>query len=110
MASGFISTSQLPENFNFTDFPQQINQQNRNMAAVPPSPVVDSWVDNPNVGKFNPGTEAGQAIFENMTKGTKEENLLTATNKDAQVIRRFLKNKAPALGKVVTKIQLNGET
>ena len=25
------------------------------MAAVPPAPAADSWVDNPNVGNFNPG-------------------------------------------------------
>ena len=33
------------------------------LAAVPPDPVAESWVDNPNVGNFNPGTKAGQEIF-----------------------------------------------
>ena len=83
MASGLISTSQLPENFQFPDFPQKINRKNRNMAAVPPAPEADSWFDNPNVGNFNPGTKSGQAILEKKTKGLKEENRLTATNKDA---------------------------
>ena len=76
------------------------------MAAVPPSPAADSWVDNPNVGKFNPGTKSGQLILEKKTKGIKEENRLTATNKDAQAIRRFLENKAPASVKVVTRIPI----
>ena len=69
------------------------------MAAEPPSPAADSWVDNPNVGNFNTGTKSGQEIFENKTKCLKEEKLLTATNKYAQAVRRFLENKSPALGK-----------
>ena len=104
--SGLILTSGLPENFQFPDFPQQINRQNRNMAAVPPAPATDSWVDNPNVGHFNKGTKSGQEIFEKNTKGIKEENHLTATKKDAQAIRRLLENKAPELGKVVTRIPI----
>ena len=74
------------------------------MAAVPLAPAADSWVDNPNVGNFNPGTKAGQEIFEKKTQGLKEKNRLKATNKDAQAIRRFLENKASDLGKVVTRI------
>ena len=42
------------------------------MAAVPPAPAADSWVDNPNVGNFNPGTKSGQEIFEKNTKGFRE--------------------------------------
>ena len=72
------------------------------MAAVPPAPAADSWVDNLNVGNFNPGTKAGQAIFEKKTKGLMEENRITATKKDANAIHCFLENKAPYLGKVVT--------
>ena len=60
------------------------------MAAVPTAPAADSWVDNPNVGNFNPVTKAGQRILERKKKGLKEENRLTATKKDAQAIRRFL--------------------
>ena len=65
------------------------------MAAVPPAPAADSWVDNTNVGNFNLGTKAGQEIFEKKTKSLKEENRLTATKKDAQDISRLLENKAP---------------
>ena len=72
------------------------------MAAVPPAPEAESWVDNPNVGNFNSGKKVGQVIFENKTKGLKEKNCLTATKKDAQAICSFLENKAQALGKVVT--------
>ena len=75
-------------------------------AAVPPDPAEDSWVDNPNVGSFNTVTKVGQEIFENKTKGLKEENGLTATNKDAQAIRCFLEDRAPDLGKVVTRIPI----
>ena len=60
------------------------------MAAVPPVPVADSWVDNTNVGNFNPDTKSGEEIFENKTKGLKEENSLTATKKDAKAIDCFL--------------------
>ena len=76
------------------------------MTAVPPAPAAESWVDNTNVGNFNSGTKAWQAIFEKNTKGPKEENRLTATKKDAQAICCFLGNKAPALGKVVTRIPI----
>ena len=76
------------------------------MAAVPPAPAADSWVDNTNVGNFNPGTKSGQAIFENKTKGLKEDNRLTATKKDAQAISLFLENRAPALGKFVSWIPI----
>ena len=44
------------------------------MLAVPPDPTADSWVDNPDVGNFNPGTKAGQAILEKKTKGLKEDS------------------------------------
>ena len=103
MASELRSTSRLPENFQSPDFPQLINQQNRHMSSVPPAPAADSWVDNPNVCNINPGTKSGQAILEKNTKGLKEENRLTATKKDAQAIHCFLENKAPELGKVVTR-------
>ena len=72
------------------------------MAAVPPAPAADSWVDNPNVGNFNPGKKEGQEIFENNTKDIKEENRLTATNKDAQAIPLLFENKALEAGKIVT--------
>ena len=79
------------------------------MEAVPPAPAADSWVDNSNVGNFNPGTKSGLAIFEKKTKGLKEENRLTATNKDAQAIHRFFENKYLALGKVVTQIPIKSD-
>ena len=104
MESGLRLNSQLPGNFQFPYFPHQINRQNRNMAAPPPAQAADSWVDNPNFVNFNPGTKAGQSIFEKKTKGLKEENCLTATKKDTRAIRIFLENKSPALGKVVTRI------
>ena len=44
------------------------------MTSVPPSPAADSWVDNQNVGNFNPVTKEGQAILERRTKALKEEN------------------------------------
>ena len=104
MESGLRPASRLPDNFKFPDFPPQINRQNRNMAAVPPAPTADSWVDKPNVGNFNTGIKVGQAIFEKNTKSLKEENRLTATKKDDQAICRFLENKDLALGKVNTRI------
>ena len=39
------------------------------MEAVPPAPAANSWVDNPNVGRFNPGKKSGQEIYEKKTKG-----------------------------------------
>ena len=76
------------------------------MEALPPAPAAVSWVDNPNVGNFNPGKKAGQAIFEKKKKVLKEQKHLTATKNDAQAIRHFLENKAQALGKGVTRIPI----
>ena len=74
------------------------------MVAVPLAQAAESWVDNPNVGNFNPGKKSGQEIFENNTKGIKEEKRLTTTKKDAQAILCLLENKYPALVKVITRI------
>ena len=76
------------------------------MASVPPALAPDSWVYNQNVGNFNPGTKAGQAVFKRNTKGLKEKNCLTETDRNAQAISHLLENKAPALGKVVTRISI----
>ena len=76
------------------------------MAAPPPAQAADSWVDNPNFVNFNPGTKAGQSIFEKKTKGLKEEKRLTAIKKDAQSICHFLIITAPSLGKMVTQIPI----
>ena len=75
-------------------------------AAVPPASAAETWVDNLNVCNFNPGKKSGQAVFEKKRKGLKGENRLIATKKDAQAILRFLENKAPDLGKVVTQIPI----
>ena len=72
------------------------------MAAVTPAPTADNCIYNPNVINFNTGTKAGQEVFENNIKGLKEENRLTATKKNARVIRRFLENKYKELGKLIT--------
>ena len=72
------------------------------MVEVTPAPAWDSCVDNPSVGNFNLGKKSGQANFEEKTKSFNEENRLTATDKDAQVIFLFLENKAQSLGKFVT--------
>ena len=75
-------------------------------AAVPPASAAEIWVDNPNFGNLNPGTKEGQTIFENKTKTPKDKNRPTATKKYDQAIRRFLENKAPDLGKFVTRIPI----
>ena len=74
------------------------------MEAVLPSPAADSWVENSNIGNFNPETKPGHEIFEKKTKVLKEYNRLTATKNHDQSICCFLENKAPSLGKVLTQI------
>ena len=56
-------------------------------AAVPPASAAEIWVDNPNFGNLNPGTKAGQKIFEKKTKTPKDKNLPTATK---NMIRPFV--------------------
>ena len=59
------------------------------MSEVPLALAADSWVDNPNVGNFNPGKKSGQYIFANKIKCLMEDNRLSAT-KDDQAILSFL--------------------
>ena len=66
--------------------------------------VPETWHVNPYQGKFNPSTKAGQAIFENKTKGLPADERFNATRKDSQVIRLLLQAKSSSLVSVVTRV------
>ena len=72
------------------------------IAAAAVAAVPETWHVNPYHGKFNPSTKAGQAIFENKTKGLPADERFTATKKDSKGIRRLLQAKYSSLGAVVT--------
>ena len=74
-----------------------------NAAAVVVA-VPETWHVNPYHGKFNPSTKAGQAIFENKTKGLPADKRFTATKKDSQGICRLLQAKSSSLVAVVTRV------
>ena len=75
------------------------------MSEVPLALAADSWVDNPNVGNFNPGKKSGQSIFANKINCLMVDNRLSATKVD-QAICIFLENRVPKLGKFVTQIPI----
>ena len=108
MARELGSNFQIPENFEFPEVLPRTRRQQRtipdpNADAVSVA-VPETWHVNPYHGKFNPSTKAGQAIFENKTKGLPEDERFTATKKDSQGIRRLLQAKYSSLGAVVTRV------
>ena len=48
--------------------------QNANQALVAAAAPVEIWTENPNQGKFNPGTKAGEAIFKLKSSSGLEDN------------------------------------
>ena len=62
--------------FSISRFSSTNQSTKQKLVAGPPDPAADSWVDNPNVGNFDPGTKAGQAIIEKITKVLKDKNCL----------------------------------
>ena len=107
MARELRSNFLIPENFEFPAVLPRISRQQRTMAdpnaAADVVAVPETWHVNPYHGKFNPSTEAGQAIFEKKTKGLPADERFTATKKDSQGIRRLLQAKYSSLGAVVTR-------
>ena len=73
-------------------------------AAVADVDVLETLHVNPYHGKFNPSTKAGQAIFENKTKGLPADERFTATKKYSHGIRCLLQAKSSSLGGVVTRV------
>ena len=94
MARELRSNFQIPEIFEFPEVLPRTHQQQQTMADPNEATVVvavpETWHVNPYHGKFNPSTKAGQAIFENKTKGLPAYERFTATKKDSQGIRRLI--------------------
>ena len=70
-------------------------------AAIAPTEI---WTENPLQGDFNPGTNAGQKIFLEKTKGLDSDKRLALTNSNAQKIMEIFKVKEQVMGNVVTFI------
>ena len=121
MSRSLRSNQNLPRNFQYPDLRRgRIVQFNMNananagnanavapvIAAAPPAPVTITWTENPNIGKFNPGTKAGQAIFERKTKSLPADKRLSLARKDAPTLKRLLDVKANEFGPVATRIPI----
>ena len=54
-----------PDNLRRVRFATMAANQNEiaNLAPVAAAAPIKIWTENPNQGKFNPGTKAGEAIF-----------------------------------------------
>ena len=108
MARELRSNFQIPENFEFPEVLPRTRRQERKIADTNAAPadiaVPETWHINPYRGKLNHSTKAGQAIFENKTKGLPADERFTATKKDSQGICRLLQVKSSSLGAVVTRV------
>ena len=94
MARELRSYFQIPENFEFPEVLPITRRQHQTMAnlvisAAASVDVPETWHVNTYHDKFNPSTKAGQAIFENKTKGLPADERFTATNKYSQGISRL---------------------
>jgi hypothetical protein len=69
--------------------------------------AAETWTENPNHGKFNPGTTAGNKIFQYKTKGLDHDKRLSFDSKNAALFRRLLEAKEPAFGGVVSKVPVD---
>ena len=70
--SAFLDTDNL-RRVRFATMAANQNQ-NANPAPVAAPVPVEIWTENPNQGKFNPGTKAGEAIFKLKSSSGLEEN------------------------------------
>ena len=108
MARELHSNFQIPEHFEFPEVlprtrRQQLTTADTNVATVVVA-VPETWHVNPFHGKFNPSTKAGQAIFEEKTKGLPADERFTATKKYSQGIRCLLQAKSSLMAAVVTRV------
>jgi hypothetical protein len=84
MQRSLRSNTELPNNFPFPDLTRrrQVNQTETMPADENAAPAgaataqAEVWTENPNQGKFNPGTKAGEAVFKLKTKGLPEDKRL----------------------------------
>ena len=83
------------------------SQVSAGLSVIDTKTVAEVWCVNPLIVNFNPGTKAGQTIFEKKTKGLPLGGRFTATKKDSQAIRRYLHGKSETLGKVLTRIPIS---
>ena len=66
--------------------------------------TAETWTENPNHGNFNPGTIAGNKIFQIKTKGLEHDKRLSFEGKNAPIFRRLLEAKEPEFGGIVSKV------
>ena len=57
------------------------------MAEVPPAPATDSWVNNTNVGNFNPGKKKGRKFSKIIQKISRRR---TASQQQIKMLKPFL--------------------
>ena len=78
--------------------------QDTDQATMPVDLAAEIWTENPNHRKFNPGTVAGNKIFQYKIKGLDHDKRLSFESKNAPLFRRLLEAKEPAFGGIVSKV------
>ena len=110
---GTLDDFQFPDTDNLR--PRQVrfatmaaNQnQNANQAPVAAAVPVENWTENPNQGKFNPGTKAGEAIFKlKLSSGLEENKKLLLARSNAPEFQRILESKESSFGGIVSCVPI----
>ena len=100
----FPDTDNLPRRNRRATMAENQNQ-NENQAPVAAAVPVEIWTENPNQGKFNPGTKAGEAIFKlKSSSGLEENKKLTLARSNAPEFRRILESKESSFGGIVSRV------
>ena len=101
----FPDTDNLPRRNRATMAANQ--NQNQNQAPVAPAVPVEIWTENPNQGKFNPGTKAGEAIFKlKSSSGLEENKKLSLVRSNAPQFRQILESKESSFGGIVSRVPI----
>ena len=68
--------------------------------------ATEVFVDNPNHGHFNPGTESGCKIFKKKTKGLPDDKRIRMRKDEAPKLRRYLETKTNDWGTVCSLVPI----
>ena len=82
--------------------PQPMAENPSVVAQLAPSTVT--WTEDPQTDDFNPGTTAGNKIFNERSRGHPDGKLFSNSFKDAKDFQVFLRSRSVSLGPAVTHV------
>ena len=122
MTRNLRSNSTVPSNWNLPAHQAEPNQfvtasttATIAMAVAAPAPAAtgagttvaaEVWKTTPYSGDFNPGTNHGNTIFVEKTKGLPEANRLDLTEKNSQAIHKYFRAREMLMGDIIHKVPI----